>query len=455
MICRKKFYPLILFFVALIFSCSKYTIDDDGNTSDNEEAVNIYLKFRKDQSGNVLDIEYPVHIFCVDKTSSAIQDFYFEEGSEILVSVNKSEYSVNAFLGVSQDNFIIMNDINGKPMVTINEYGVSHKPVMSAHSTLNIDKQTEINFIPSYIVSSAEFEFSNIPSDVKSVEVEISPVCCGYHVEGGLSDRTQTARIECEPVNGEWISGQKFIFPAEGKKTSVTVILNYENDVKTFQYTFSEGLKQGQPYKFTGGYDDDLSLNGDFEISGWNIEEEIFIDFENGTPVADDNENNNNEDDNEPDGEDSSVGNEDIFYVDELPSAKSVWGSFYMWKVEKTGSDEALATIISPDQWFQIYEEGEAMKILNDYKIDDISGWRTFTREEAEEFFKDFSTSLDELNPYLEENGHNIFYTENRYLCENGEYAFNMYGETNIRAAGKTVKYYLRPVRTLRLKVRS
>lgn len=458
MVYRMKLYPLILVFVALLFSCSKYTISDNDGASDEDGMVNVYLKFRKNQNGDILDIEYPVRVFCVEKTSSAITDFYYEEGDGIFASVNKGEYSVNAFLGLDKDDFILMNDINGKPMVAINASGISDKSVMSAHSTLNIDKQTEINFIPVYIVASTEFEFSNIPSEVKSMNVEISPVCCGYHVEGGFSGSKQSAVVDCQLNNGKWISGQKFMFPAVGEKTTVTVILNYDDEIKEYQYIFPEGLKPGQPYKFTGGYDEDLSLEGDFQISGWNMEEEVFIDFENGNPV--DGDNGENEEDNDESDEDTSVDSDGVFYVDGLPSANVVWGPFYVWKVEETGVGEALATIISPDQWYQVYEEGEAMEILNGYEIDGISGWRTFTKEEAEDFFKEFSMNLDELNLYLEENGHNIFYTPNeysgnRYLCENGEYAFNMFGKIEMRPAGKTVKYYLRPVITLKLIVRS
>ena len=143
-----------------------------------------------------------------------------------------------------------------------------------------------------------------------------------------------------------------------------------------------------------------------------------------------------------------------------MPSANKIWGPFFLWKLVETGLGEAQATIISPDQWYQIYKDGEAMEILKGYEIDGISGWRTFTKDEAQEFFKEFSTELDELNPYLEENGHNIFYTpngntRNRYLCENGEYAFNMFGSIEMGPAGKTVKYYLRPVKIIGLKVKN
>lgn len=444
MVFRMKLYPLLLLLVTLFSSCSKYTLSEEESSSDEkkQEKVNVYVNFRKNMSGDFFDIEYPIRIFCVDKFTSALTEFYFGEGEGVSAQVDKGEYSVNAFIGINKDDFTLMNDINGKPMLSINESGVSVTPVLSAHSTLNIEKQTEINFIPEYIVSSIEFEFSNIPSGVKSLSVEISPVCCGYYVEGSFSGRTQAAFVQCAENNGKWISGQKYIFPSEGEKTTVTVSMDYDDEtVKKYQYTYSEGMSVGKPYKFTGEYDESLSIDGDFLISGWEDKEEIIMDFEEDSTDSD----NDNE---EPD-DDENVDVEDILYVDDIPSSNSIWESFYVWKVEETGSGEAQATIISPDQWYQIYAEGEAMQILDGYEIDGISGWRTFTREEAEEFYKEFSAELDVLNTLLERSGQNIFYTDDsrRYLCEDGEYTFGLYGKLNFYKTGKTVKYYLRPVK--------
>ena len=155
-------------------------------------------------------------------------------------------------------------------------------------------------------------------------------------------------------------------------------------------------------------------------------------------------------------GDNASGENGDLVYVESMPTVNTVWRDFYLWKLEDTGAGEALATIISPDQWFQIYAEGEAKEILNGYEIDGIYGWRTFTREEAEEFYKEFSAELDELNNLLERNGHNIFYTDDsrRYLCEDGDYTFGLYGKLNFYKAGKTVKYYLRPVKKVSLRIK-
>ena len=199
-------------------------------------------------------------------------------------------------------------------------------------------------------------------------------------------------------------------------------------------------MKAGQPYRFTGGYSDGLNMDGDFQISGWNMDKEIVLDFEDETLV----------------GEDEGGISYDIetFIVEAIPSADVIWGPFYVWKVEEQSANEALVTIISPDQWFQTFEEGEALEILSNYEIDGMTGWRTFTKAEAEEFYKEFSGELEDLNAYLEKNGHSTFYVENerRYLCENCEYTFRLEDMLRFSKAGYKTKYYLRPIKTIRLK---
>lgn len=431
--------PLVICFLA---SCSQYIIDDDGVSG----GIDVYVKFQKNSGGDVVEIEYPVRIYAVDKAESSMTEFRYEEGDGIIASLPKGEYSINAFSGMD-GGFVKSNDGDGTPIVTIKDNSSSHRPLMAAHASLNLKKQAEINLIPSYVVSSLEFEFENIPEQVRSIGVEISPVSCGYQLTGGFSDRTQNVVLECEASEGKWISGQRFIFPAEGKKTVVTVRLDYGDEAKTYSYSLVGGLKQGQPYKFAGGFGEGLTVDGDFQISGWNMEEEIIMDFDNDTPLED----------GDGSGNDSNASDAEIFYVKSIPPPNVVWGPFYLWKVEETGTGTSRAVIISPDQWYQKFEKGEALEILNGYEKDGISGWRTFTKDEAKEFHKEFSSRLGELNAYLQENGLNIFYIgdeENRarYLCDNGENAFSIYGGTNIKAAGKTVKYYLRPLKTIILK---
>lgn len=445
----KAFNLIYILFMLLLTSCSKYTIDDGSGSG-----MDVNIKFQKNAAGEAFDMEYPVRVFCMDAAGKNVIDKTFRQGDEMKLSLVEGEYGISAFVGMDEGCYMLKNGIDGKLMVTMKGNSMSDKPLRAAHTTLQIDKQTDVNIVPAYVVASAEVELTNIPSGVKNVSVSVSPIYSGYNISGGYAEDTQSGMIQCYEKDGKWISDQKFFFPVEKRKTTVSVSIDKGNKVDNYSYTMINGLQPGQPYKFTGGYESDggdsgngLNMDGEFQISGWNMEEEIVLDLENETPVEG--------------GEDGGDGDVDIpdyeietFLVASIPSADVIWGPFYIWKVEKQSADEAIVTIISPDQWFRKFAKGEAIQILKNYDIDGMTGWRTFTKTEAEEFHKDFSTDLNGLNSYLEDNGHNIFYTENRYLCENGEYAFNIFGSTNIRPAGTTVKYYLRPIKTIRLKLR-
>ncbi len=418
----------------LLYSCSKYTIDEGSGSG-----MDVHIKFQESASGDTFEMEFPVRVFCTDIAGANIKDVTFRQGDEITFPLAKGEYGINVFVGLDENNYTLKDKPDGKQMVTMKNSSMAEKALRAAHTSLEIDRQTDINMIPAYVVASAEVELSNIPADVKSVRIDISPVSSGYNTCGGYSKDTQSGVIVCYEKSGKWVSDKRYFFPVENRKTTISVSIDKGDETDNYSYTFIDGMKAGQPYKFTGGYSDGLNMDGDFQISGWNMEKEIVLDFEDETLVGED---------------EGDIPSYDIetFIVEAIPSADVIWGPFYVWKVEEQSANEALVTIISPDQWFQKFEEGEAIKILNAYEIDGMTGWRTFTKAEAEEFYKDFSTDLNGLNSYLEENGHNIFYTENRYLCENGEYAFNIFGSTNIRKAGTTVKYYLRPIKTIRLK---
>lgn len=442
----KAFNLVYILFMLLLTSCSKYTIEDGSGSG-----IDVNIKFQKNAAGEAFDMEYPVRVFCTDAAGKNIIDKTFRQGDEMKLSLAEGEYGINAFVGMDEGCYMLKNGIDGKQMVTMKSNSMSDKPLMAAHTTLQIDKQTDVNMVPAYVVASAEVEFTNIPSGVKSVSVSVSPVYSGYNISGGYSDETQSGMIQCYEKDGKWISGQKFFFPVEKRKTTVSVSIDRGDKVDNYSYTMINGLRPGQPYKFTGGYEGDggdsgngLNMDGEFQISGWNMEEEIVLDLEDETPVEG--------------GEDGDVDIPDYeietFLVESIPNADVIWGPFYVWRVETQSADEAIVTIISPDQWFRKFAKGEAIQILKNYDIDGMTVWRTFTKTEAEEFHKDFSTDLNGLNSFLEENGHNIFYTENRYLCENGEYAFNIFGSTNIRPAGTTVKYYLRPIKTIKLKLK-
>lgn len=419
----------------LLYSCSKYTIDEGSGSG-----MDVHIKFQKSASGDTFEMEFPVRVFCTDIAGANIKDVTFRQGDKITFPLAKGEYGINVFVGLDENNYTLKDKPDGKQMVTMKNSSMAEKALRAAHTSLEIDKQTDINMIPAYVVASAEVELSNIPAGVRSVRIDISPVGSGYNTCGGYSEETQSGVMECYEKSGKWVSDKRYFFPVENRKATISVSIDKGDGTDNYSYTLIDGMKAGQPYRFTGGYSDGLNMDGDFQISGWNMDKEIVLDFEDETLV----------------GEDEGGISYDIetFIVEAIPSADVIWGPFYVWKVEEQSANEALVTIISPDQWFQTFEEGEALEILSNYEIDGMTGWRTFTKAEAEEFYKEFSGELEDLNAYLEKNGHSTFYVENerRYLCENCEYTFRLEDMLRFSKAGYKTKYYLRPIKTIRLK---
>ena len=170
-----KLYTFILFIIFIFTSCIRYTIDEDS-TTDSPDNINVYINFQKNAAGEILDFEYPVWVYFVNKKNSSVTEFNYEEGEGIVASLPEGEYSINAFLDIDSEYFVKANDISGRPMITVNGNGVSDSPLMAAHSSLILEKQTELSLTPAYIVASVNLEFENIPSDVKKVWVEIFPV---------------------------------------------------------------------------------------------------------------------------------------------------------------------------------------------------------------------------------------------------------------------------------------
>ena len=195
-------------------------------------------------------------------------------------------------------------------------------------------------------------------------------------------------------------------------------------------------LQPSQPYRFTGTFQDGISMGSTFEIEGW--KPGLDISFNLNEETTEEEENNDD--------------TETILRAPELPIAEKIWGYFYVWKVEPVSETEVIATLISPDQWYVL--AADAPGIIEEYSIDHLDNWRVFTAEEAKEFKSQYFEKTAELNKYLADNYFDRFYTNDgaRYLCENYTKTFS-FSNNIVKEAGETVKYYLRGVKIVRVKL--
>ena len=456
------FYRIISLLFIVLTSCSHYTIDDDSAGD-----IPVRIRLSDSPSGQEIKLMYPISVYCVNQKNLNVSSSNFDKGTPLVVKLSEGEYSINIFCGINKEVYGIEYDFEQKPVIEMKNNGVSEYPLMSAHTILEIEKATDINLIPTYIVSSVDFELENIPDIVSNIQVTISPVYKSYSIEGNAYDETSIANISCNKNGNKWISGVKYIFPSSATNTKISINMDYGNKTKNYSYTLRKRLECGKPYKFKGHFngnseggngeenDGNLELEGDFCISGWDMEEEVSIDFgdgniDNGSDGSDGGDDGDSE--NGDEAEDVDI---ETFYVNEIPSVNDIFGPLFIWKSKEVSSKEAVVTVISPHQWPDKLAS-EAISTLEGYSVDEITGWRMFTESEAHEFFSDFQGGNSDINTILRENGFEVFYYEDkeRYLCDNAKQTFSLYGSLRIIKAGEKTKYYLRPVKTMRLVLR-
>ena len=249
--------------------------------------------------------------------------------------------------------------------------------------------------------------------------------------------------IGCVPSNAKkngntWTAGEIYVFPSESTRTRLSVEVKTGTDTKVYNYTYKKALQEGQPYRFTGSFQDGISLEGEFEITGWQpaIDVEFTLDETtegggNQLPGTDEEE------------------DLETFYAVQLPESECIWGRFYVWKTDTVIADEeVIATLISPDQWY-VYAE-DASATLAGYQEDVFDNWRTFTSEEARTFRDQYGGDVNGFNEFVEPYGIYGLKKDGRYLCCNSDSTFSFSNDRIIKA-GKTVKYYLRGVKRVRI----
>lgn len=437
---------LLLSLCIMLAACSKQTIKTEEYNQKNDLAINISV--RSSDTGTD-DEYYPINVFIFNEKGEYIsRQEVSKEKKAFSTKLKAGNYSISAFSGLDNSEYSYPESPVYDDVIEMkNSYSLNNA-LMSGHKDIELTEISDITIPVKYCVSSLSFSFSEVPEDATGVSLSISPLSNGYTFSGNYSGIAPKVEIDCTKKNELWEAGPVYIFPSDNSNISLTVSVDSEKGTEISKYTYDKSLNPSVPYNFKGKYNGGITVNVGFEIEGWKPETDVSYDLVPGgtTEGGDTEENPNTEETDIP-----------TVYSDYLPEPNSIWKSFYVWTTEEISSTEIEALIIAPKQWPNILAK-ETNDILGDYEQDGLSNWRTFTEEEARAFYKAFpgsSNELGALNKLLSDNGHNYFYCYDgeRYLCRNAEYSFNLDGNLRITQVGDQTTYYLRPVKTIKIKL--
>lgn len=443
-----KCYYLPILLSLLVCSCGEYKLEEEADEAVEEHPHSVQVVTRSD---NNAPIHYPLTVYLFNEQGKCVgQEIIADESVAYSRKLSEGKYTIVLLSGVAEDEYFMPLDISPDSYITLKESNFAKAPIQIAQAQVNLTKSTTVQMTLSYAVASVGFVINEVPADATQVSIDISPVSSGIAFDGNYKEDKQSCTVPCVKEDGQWISETVYIFPHESNSTHLSVLVELPEGNKTYGYTYQAALQAGYPYQFTGNFEDGITLNGEFQAEGWHPVVDVEFGFNEVIP--------DNPDDGGT-GEEEGPGQEegsDAYFVSELPEAESIWEGFYVWTIESVSATECEAIIISPDHLELLASQGR--EELANYEINGIKDWRVFTKEEAKGFIAQYADSLNDLNDLLQANGLAIFCCNeegegDRYLCNNCLSSFAFWS-SSISPVGSKRSYFLRPVKTVRLKVR-
>ena len=439
-------YFLSILLCLITLSCQQVP-EDDGWLSE-EEMKSLKVKVR---SADNVEIAYPLYLYAFNKNGKlAASQTINEEGNDMALSLTEGDFQVVAVSGISDDYQLPENPTLDDAIILSNSKGAD-TPLMVGRADIAVSrsegKSAEIAL--TYVVAQLNVMLKNVPTDVSTVELSISPLHSSLTMSGEYGGDTQKIKASCTlGEDGVWTAQATYIFPGSGKETTFSVYFKKEDGTElTYGYTYNGIPEANHPFNITGSFAEGIIVGGSFEINGW--EEAINVEFTFGANVV--------PDDDEEEKEEEEEEKEDVqIDMTNVPEIGTIWNDMIVADIGEADETGVDLLLMSLDEWEAT--TSEVTNILDGYSVNGISEWRLPTHDEAAVLRARFSgDNRWELNDLIEEYDSSLYGLdgEERYLCtKNGlYYSFKFVIGTRTTEAGEKKSYYVRLVKTFRMDI--
>lgn len=408
-----------------LFSCQ---VMEEVNESLPEEGTSLKIKARSSEASPV---PYPLSLYAFDGKGkcSAFQKIVNKDDRIELV-LPAGNYRIVAIAGYS-DAYLLPEEPTMDEVISLE--GVADMPLMMGEESIVIDGEGDVTMeiTLSYVVAGVNVLLKNIPSDVSAVSFSLSPLYSSVSFAGEYGGVSMKAGGSCFLSNGNvWKSDTLYVFPGSATETLLTIVLETLGGARNkYEYTYSGRPEAGRFFNLSGSYSDAVSVTGSVIVDNWKGVDEVSFDF--GTVGKPD------------------TGNPDFDALD-LPDIGTIWnGAIVADVIEAPTGAEIL--LLSLEEWDATTAQVE--DITEGYSVNEISGWRLPSYEEAQMFRNRFCGEVRlSLNALISEYDENLYGLdgEERYLCnKEGEfYSFVFSAGKKIYPAGTQRSYYVRLVKT-------
>jgi len=423
-----------------VISCQQVPNDDEWLSE--EEMKPLKVKVR---SAENVEIAYPLYLYAFDKNGKlAASQTIDDKEKDMALSLTDDEYQVVALSGVT-DDYQLPKDLTLEGEIKLSNIEGADAPLMVGRADVGGSRNegTMAEIALSYVVAQLNVVLKNVPADVSTVQLSISPLYSSLSMGGEYGGDVQKVKVNCKlGEDGVWSAQPTYIFPGSAAETTFSVSFKKEDGTElTYGYTYQGKPEANHPFNITGSYAEGVIVGGSFEISGW--EEAIDVEFTFGANVVPDKE---GEDEEEPEIDMTNV-----------PEVGTIWNDMIVVDIGEADENGVDLLLMSLDEW-----ESDTLNVVDiptGYSVNGISGWNLPTYDEATTIRARFSNDARlELNDIIKQYDFQLVGlsadSNDRYLClKNGKYySFSFAPKTNISPAKKR-SYYVRLVKTYRVAI--
>lgn len=407
-----------------------------------------YLEWQESEKGT-LDIRtrsaeeetipYPMMLYAFSEEGEGVfsQEIPDEEEA-VQLKLKEGSYRVVAVAGYSE-GYELPDGEQKDECIRRLEDKPSSSPLMMGMADVKVsaDKKSKLEITLSYYVTALDVVLTHVPSEAEGVTVSMSPFYASVNWLGEYADAGHTLDFPCaKDASGRWSTLPCYVFPGSGKETVLTITIRWQDGTESvYGYTWKAVPQAGRPYHLKGDYSGGLALDSSFIISGWLDAEEVPFEF--GSVLK-------------PDDGDGSV----VPGLSGTPEAGEIWNGVLVADVGEADDSGVEVLLMSLDEW-SIYTD-QVEELVDGYSVNDITGWRLPTYDEAKLLRSYYSgDNREALNERIADYDDTLYGLdgEERYLCnKNGiYYSFIFSGGTKLSKAGDKRSYYARLVKTYRI----
>lgn len=424
---------LILLSFLLLFASSCQKMYDE---EEEPEQKDYPLKVSARATGET-QISYPAYIyaFAEDGSCTAMQKM-MDGDSPIELKLPPAKYTLVALAGLGEE-YEVPEEPQLTDVITMKKDNQSGRALMTGRSVITVadGKDATVSITLRYAVSLVNVTLENIPSNIETVKLKLSPLHSSMSFDGEYTGAGKSAEVTCQKESGgTWSAEPFYVFPGSGTQTVFDITMENGTQTKTYSHTFEGKPEANVPFNIGGSYQGEITLDGSLIPGDW--EEEVKVEFGFGNP-----------DDGKDDGKDPPVTE-----PDGLPEIGSIWNKGIVGGFTNVDSDGADVLLMGLEEWFSL--TGKAQAIIDEASVD---GWHLPDEAEAKMLHAGFAGNVDELNETIENSGYGtpIIDIEKRFLYDkDGEFfAFGFKPKSSFQRAGTSTKYKIRMVKSVRCNV--